>query len=156
MTVFDYLAEARNQPAWRSSVRRCVQTQLTAPGRGAAYELTRPAGMPWRTITAELAIVTYEPPRRLRWTRREGAATADIECELEALPDGTLVWYRETLDRAAQATFGLLDAPLRRYQLPRDLWRLKSIVEQPRQAADGGPDRERRRRRAEPGSQTSA
>jgi hypothetical protein len=128
--VFDYLADACHQPAWRASVKRARQTRGSAAGLHSAYELTRTLGVFWRPVTAELELVTYEPPQRLGWAWREGAITAEIQCELEPLAGAAVVWYSERLDGPGHGLLGLLDLPLRRYQLPRDLWRLKRILEE--------------------------
>jgi hypothetical protein len=127
--AFEYLADACHQPAWCAAVRSARQTRGDGPGPHAAYELTRTVGMVWRPVTAQLELVTYEPQRRLGWTRREGELTAAIQCEVEPLAGTTIVWYAERLPPAGHGFAGVLDVPLRRYQLPRDLWRLKSLLE---------------------------
>jgi hypothetical protein len=135
--VFDYLADACHQPAWRAGVKGARQTRGGVAGQHAAYELTRTLGVFWRPVTAELEVVTYEPPRRLGWSRREGAMTAEIQCELEPLAGAAVVWYSERLHGPGQGLPALLDLPLRRYQLPRDLWRLKRILEETERPARG-------------------
>jgi hypothetical protein len=158
--VFAYVADACNQPAWCSAIRGCRQTSLTRPGHGAAYEVTRPIKAPWRPRTSELYMTTHAPASSLHWTRREGATTTDITCEIDAVGRDSVLWYTETLRHSTPSLLHALDVLIRRYEVPRDLWRLKDILEQAQEAANvaASEQQERvgRRPRPEPGSAAGA
>jgi hypothetical protein len=132
-TVFDYLADARNQPVWCSGITSCRQIDLDGPIPGAKYRVSRGKLMPWQRAPLSLELVMVMPHHHLQWVRSETHVNAMVDCHVDKLMDGTIVSYRETLDGIQEARLGGLMLLMRRYQLPRDLWQLKRILE------EGGP-----------------
>jgi hypothetical protein len=128
-TVFGYVADPRNLQLWSASVRRCEQIYLKGPACGARYRLIRPYGAVWRPTASTLETIEYLPHRRLAWRRIEGDGIVDVQCDLAPLALGTLVSLEERFRVDQTRPIGALDLRLRRYRLPRDLWRLKQLIE---------------------------
>jgi hypothetical protein len=127
--VFNYLADARNQPAWCSGVASCRQIHLDRPALHARYQIHRKLTA-WPRAAASLELVMVKPHHRLQWVRREQRITATVDCYVDKLIDETLVSYQERFDGIEEAPFAGLWLLVRRYQLPRELWRLKRLLEE--------------------------
>jgi hypothetical protein len=129
-TVFDYVADARNQPVWCSGITSCRQIELDGPLPGAKYCVGHGKLMPLQRASLLLELVVVRPHHRLQWIRSETHVTATVDCYVDKLMDGTIVSCRETFDGIQEARLGALTLLMRRYRLPRDLWRLKQVLEE--------------------------
>lgn len=126
-TAFEYLADARNLPAWCYAVKTCEQIARSGPVPGAEYAITRARAAIWLPATCELTLQALDGPRALRWLRTEGTLACEVTCEVVRLAHGAAVRYAELLQCSSDA-LGRVGLGVRRYQLARDLWRLRAIL----------------------------
>jgi uncharacterized protein YndB with AHSA1/START domain len=86
--VFDYLANAENDPAWRPGVLEIER--VSGDGVGARYRqvVSGPGG---RRIDADIEITAYEPSVRLAFRTVTGPVRPAGEYELEPVDGGTRV-----------------------------------------------------------------
>jgi uncharacterized membrane protein len=128
--VFAFVAEAENNPRWRSYV---VETTWLDDGpmrvgrRG--RQVSRVLGRPMSVIAE---IVDWDPPRHVAWQAVQGFATIRTDCTVE--PEGA--GCRLTVRAAGELNGRLLRllAPLAvavaRRQAASDMVRLKTALEQ--------------------------
>ena len=119
-TVFDFLADFENEPAWNPE---CISVAKTSPGpvaTGATY-----VGRMRKIGTVQMTLDSHEPHRRFVTSERSRMATGRFEFRLMPHPDGTQV------DVDAQLTprgpIRLLQ-PLMRRELAKFLARLPGWV----------------------------
>lgn len=110
--VFDYLANGRNAPTWRSGVLD-VERVSGNGGVGSVYRqgVRGPGG---RRIAADYEITASEPPTRLAFKTIAGPVRPEGEFGLEALGAATIVtislhaevggWKRLLMSGAVQST----------------------------------------------------
>lgn len=137
--VFDFVAEAENNPRWRSYV---VATTWLDPGpmrigrRG--RQVSRVLGRPMAVIAE---IVAWDPPRHVAWQAVQGFATIRTDCTV--VPEGA--GCRLTITAEGELNGRLLRflAPLAvtiaRRQAASDMIRLKAALEA---RPAGGPARD--------------
>jgi carbon monoxide dehydrogenase subunit G len=75
--VFDYLADARNEPEWLPGAERVEKVSEGPVGLG-----TRFSGTYARAGTVELELVEFEPPRRVTFRARSRIVHFDDAVEL--------------------------------------------------------------------------
>ena len=87
--VFDYVADARNDPAWCERVHWCRQVEGDGPAVGATYEARHhPSGYPWPHLR-HIEVVDLVRPTLVRWRQEDRLAEFDITYELVAVEGGT-------------------------------------------------------------------
>jgi uncharacterized protein YndB with AHSA1/START domain len=95
--VFDFVADARNDPAWCPKVRSCEQTEGDGPGPGARYVAThRPTKLkPAAEIRIEL--LEMDSPGRLAWREEDDDGVYEVTYELEPADAGTRFTQRSDI-----------------------------------------------------------
>jgi uncharacterized protein YndB with AHSA1/START domain len=76
--VFGFVADARNDPQWCSTVKSCRQLSGDGPGDGARYEARHRPTPVHPVMRRELQVVEYEPPRLVRWRQEDENGVFDI------------------------------------------------------------------------------
>jgi carbon monoxide dehydrogenase subunit G len=102
--VFDYLADARNEPEWLPGAERVEKVSEGPVGLG-----TRFSGTYARAGTVELELVEFEPPRRVTFRARSRIVHFDDAVELSE-EDGRTV-LRAVMTAQPQGLMKLM-APL--------------------------------------------
>jgi uncharacterized membrane protein len=110
-TVFSYLVDGENLPAWDSSIIEC--TRVAGPAEIAVG--TRYAGvsrimgkrLPWTT-----EVVEHTPGRSATSRSVEGSLSFTATYEVEAVPGGTRVRYLLQADSGLGGAFGKVMEPL--------------------------------------------
>lgn len=85
--VFWYLADLRNDMAWRSELRDIRQKSVSSRGRGAKYEQR----LAWAGMEAdtEVEIVEFRPSTRITYEGTSGTLHARGDYELDTQAAGT-------------------------------------------------------------------
>ena len=96
--VFDFVADARNDPVWCSRVKWCRQTAGEGPGPGARYEtLHRPTRLkPAQTRSIE--VIEFDRPTLIRWRQEDDNGVFTIGYSLEPVGDGVRFIQRDAID----------------------------------------------------------
>ena len=81
--VFAFVADARNDPRWCSTVVSCQQSSGDGPGPGARYEARHRPTPVHPVMRREVEIVEYDPPRLVRWRQEDGNGRFDIAYRVE-------------------------------------------------------------------------
>lgn len=87
--VFEFVADARNDPAWCTKVRSVEQVEGDGPGPGARYRVVhRPIPLrPPREL--DMTCLAWEPPQRIEWREDDGVDVFEVTYELVATAAGT-------------------------------------------------------------------
>jgi uncharacterized protein YndB with AHSA1/START domain len=88
-TVFEFIADARNDSQWCSCVLSCDQRTGDGCGKGARYEAVHRPIKLRRALVRTIDVLAYDPPHRIRWRQEDADATFDIAYELEPTARGT-------------------------------------------------------------------
>jgi uncharacterized protein YndB with AHSA1/START domain len=87
--VFEFVADARNDPSWCPRVRWCRQTEGKGPHVGARYEaLHKPSGYPVAHLR-HIEVLEFEPSHFVRWRQNDQIGTFLISYSLEAVGERT-------------------------------------------------------------------
>jgi carbon monoxide dehydrogenase subunit G len=119
-TVFDFLADFENEPAWNPE---CISVTKTSPGpvaTGATY-----VGRMRKIGTVQMTLDSHEPHRRFVTSERSRMATGRFEFRLMPHPDGTQVEVDARL--MPRGPFRLLQ-PLMRRELATFLVKLPGWI----------------------------
>jgi uncharacterized protein YndB with AHSA1/START domain len=133
--VWEFIADARNDPGWCGKVDSVEQLAGDGPGPGARYRvLHRPK--PLRgPVELVMEVVEFDPPRRLRWREEDNDAVFDVVYDLAQRGDGTRLTQIDQIDWKIPR----LLVPVGRFMVRRDLERqlaaLKRLLEAPRSPA---------------------
>jgi len=127
--VFDFVAEAENNPRWRSYV---VETTWLDAGpmrvgrRG--RQVSRVLGRPMAVIAE---IVEWDPPRHVAWQAVQGFATIRTDCSVEPEGDGCRLTIRAKgeLNGRLLRFLGPLAVAVAKRQASSDMARLKAALE---------------------------
>jgi carbon monoxide dehydrogenase subunit G len=124
--VFERLADIEHLPDWQSSA---VETHVHGPiEAGSRFtEVRRLLGREGRT---ELEVVVFEPPRRLTLHSLSGPVKVDVDHQLEAQGEGTLL--KVVADAEPGSFLRLAEPVVKRqaeHELRRDFGRLKELLE---------------------------
>jgi carbon monoxide dehydrogenase subunit G len=106
-TVFDFLADFENEPAWNPA---CISVTKTSPGpvaTGATY-----VGRMRKIGSVQMTLESHEPPRRFVTSERSLMATGRFEFRLMPHVDGTRVEVDAQL--TPRGPFRLLQPLMRR------------------------------------------
>ncbi len=114
--VFDFVADARNDPQWCSKVRSS-ELVSTLAGAGAAYAVVhKPVpGRPARSM--KMTCTAFERPARIEWRQDDGTDVFLVTYSLEEFGD------RSRLTQKSEATLGSsrLLRPVYRWGIGRDM-----------------------------------
>lgn len=129
--VFAFVAEAENNPRWRSYV---VETEWLDDGpmqvgrRG--RQVSRVLGRPMAVIAE---IVAWDPPRHVAWQAVQGFATIRTDATVE--PEGAgcrlTIWADGALNGRLLRFLGPLAVAVAKRQAASDMVRLKGALEGP-------------------------
>lgn len=87
--VFEFVADALNDPAWCERVHWCRQVEGDSPVVGARYEAEHhPSGYPWAHLR-HIEVVDLVRPTLVRWLQADRLGEFDIAYELRAVEGGT-------------------------------------------------------------------
>lgn len=92
--VFDFVADARNDPRWCPKVDSVEQVDGEVPGPGSRYvTIHRPVPLrPAREL--DHRCVDWSPPRRIEWLEDDGVDRFEVSYELEEAAGGTRLTQR--------------------------------------------------------------
>ncbi len=96
--VFAFVADARNDPLWCSTVVACEQLAGDGPGPDARYEARHKPTPVHRVMPRTIEVVEYEPPRRMRWRQEDSNGVFTIVYEVEPAAGGARLTQRDTID----------------------------------------------------------
>jgi carbon monoxide dehydrogenase subunit G len=124
--VFERLADIEHLPEWQESA---VETHVDGPiEAGSRFtEVRRLLGREGRT---ELEVTVFEPPRRLTLHSLSGPVRVDVDHQLEAQGEGTLL--KVVAEGEPGSLLRLAEPVVRRqaeHELRRDFGRLKELLE---------------------------
>jgi tRNA (cmo5U34)-methyltransferase len=124
--VWDFIADARNDPRWCHKVDSVDQIAGDGPGPGAKYRvLHRPRPRkPPSELTMEA--VEYDPPRHLRWREEDEDAIFNVVYRLEATSTGTRLTQIDDIDWKISK----LALPIARAMVNRDIARQLAALKQ--------------------------
>jgi Polyketide cyclase / dehydrase and lipid transport len=92
--VFEFVANARNDPRWCPKVDSTEQVAGEGPGPGSRY-LTIHRPVPLRPAREmEHGCVDWNPPQRIEWLQDDGVDRFEVTYELEEVPAGTRLSQR--------------------------------------------------------------
>lgn len=127
--VFDFVADARNDPAWCPRVETCVQTAGEGPAAGARYETRHRPTKLAPTLTRTIDLIRLERPRLVVWRQEDRNGVFHITYRLDATPTGT----RFTQSDEIEWNYPAIAAPLLRRLPSRNIEQqlevLKTVLE---------------------------
>ena len=128
-TVWEFVADARNDPRWCEKVVSVEQLAGDGPGRDASYRVMhrpRPFKAP---VALTMEVVEFEPPHRLRWREEDADAVFNVLYELQPKGSGTEIKQVDDIDWK----IGRAALPIARLMVSRDIARqfrsLKRVLE---------------------------
>lgn len=127
--VWEFIADARNDPQWCDKVVSVEQLAGQGPGPDASYRVMhRPR--PFKPAVAlTMDVVEFGPPSRLRWREEDADAVFDVLYELEPTASGTVLKQVDDIDWK----IGKAALPIARLMVSRDIGRqlrsLKRLLE---------------------------
>lgn len=125
--VYDFLADATNDPRWCPPVEDCRRIGSSGDATS-RYEATVKPGPKRMTNTFEVS--TRDRPQRIRWEGSNDMADFDGHYQLEATPHGTRVKMVSNLDvRGPMRLLTPVMSVMSRRNAREQFDRLKSILE---------------------------
>jgi len=127
--VWEFIADARNDPRWCEKVVSVEQVAGEGPGPGARYRaLHRPR--PFKPpVSLAIEVAEFLPPHRLRWREEDADGVFDVAYTLVPAKNGTRLSQLDDIDWKIPA----LARPVARLMVSRDLARqfaaLKQLLE---------------------------
>lgn len=85
--VFDFLADASNNPLWQGGMQSCRWTSPLPIGVGSTYE--QQARFLGRAITSTFVVTEFEPGRRIALRTLESTFPIEVERQVEQSGSGT-------------------------------------------------------------------
>ncbi|MBA3263609.1 MAG: SRPBCC family protein [Thermoleophilaceae bacterium] len=127
--VWEFVADARNDPQWCEKVVSVEQLAGDGPGREARYRVMhRPR--PFKpAVELTMDVVEFDPPHRLRWREEDEDAVFNVLYDLEPAASGTRLNQVDDIDwKIKKAAL-----PIARLMASRDIGRqfrsLKRLLE---------------------------
>jgi uncharacterized protein YndB with AHSA1/START domain len=127
--VWEFIADARNDPQWCENVVSVEQLAGDGPGPAARYRVMhRPR--PFKpAVELTMDVVEFDPPHRLRWREEDADAVFNVEYHLEPAASGTRLNQVDDIDWK----IGKAALPIARLMVSRDIGRqfrsLKRLLE---------------------------
>jgi uncharacterized protein YndB with AHSA1/START domain len=127
--VWEFVADARNDPEWCGKVGSVEQLAGDRPGRDARYRVMhRPR--PFKpAVELTMDVIDFDPPNRLRWREEDTDAVFNVQYELQPAPSGTRLTQVDNIDWK----IGKAARPIARLMVSRDMGRqfrsLKRLLE---------------------------
>ena len=128
MSVYDFLLDARNLPAWRTGVRSIELASGAAGTKGAIYRQTA-TGPGGRTVRGDFEITEVRPGAEIQYTVLDGPVRTRGGYYLSTESGSTRV--RFAMECEPRGLLGRLKCPIRRRLKAevRQLEQLKSVLE---------------------------
>jgi len=128
--VFAFVADARNDPRWCSTVAACEQRDGSGPGPGARY-VARHKPTPFhRVMPRAIEIVEYEAPRLVRWRQEDANGVFHIAYEVEPTAAGARLTQRDAIEWKVPLPVGRLAERLFvRRHIAQQMQHLKRLLE---------------------------
>jgi uncharacterized protein YndB with AHSA1/START domain len=96
--VWDYIADARNDPRWCRKVESVDQVAGDGPGPDARYRvLHRPVRLK-KPAELTVTIEEYSPPSRLRLREEDDDGVFNVTYELEPVAEGTRITQHDLIE----------------------------------------------------------
>ena len=127
--VFDFVADARNDPRWCSRVELCEQVAGDGPGLGARYRARhRPTRL---KPAAELSIevVGFEPGRRIDWRQEDDDGVFKVTYVVEPAEGGTRFTQRDEIEWKLPRPLQLIAGRLLPRHIEEQMAALKGLLE---------------------------
>jgi uncharacterized protein YndB with AHSA1/START domain len=127
--VWDFVADARNDPQWCEKVVSVEQLAGDGPGRDASYRVMhRPR--PFKpAVELTMEVVEFDPPRRLRWREEDADAVFVVLYDLAPTTSGARLTQVDEIDWKIRTAA----LPIARLMVSRDIRRqfrsLKRLLE---------------------------
>jgi uncharacterized protein YndB with AHSA1/START domain len=127
--VWEFIADARNDPRWCPKVESVEQVEGHGPHPGARYRAVHRPKPLRGPVDLTMEAVEFDPPRRLRWREEDDDGVFDVVYELEPEAGGTRLSQIDHIDwKISRLAF-----PIARFMVGRDLTRqlaaLKRLLE---------------------------
>ena len=133
-TVFDFVADPRNDSRWCPRVISCEQRPGESPGRGARYDVLHDPTL-IRRHTRSIEIVEFDRPRRMVSRQEDEVAAFTISYLLERTPRGTRLTQRDEIAwRISRIARPVAKRIVGRH-IGSQLRKLKQVLESPDPAA---------------------
>jgi uncharacterized protein YndB with AHSA1/START domain len=127
--VWDFIADAGNDPRWCHKVESVEQLEGHGPGPGARYRVQHRPKPLRGPVELSMEAVEFDPPRRLRWREEDDDAVFHVVYELEPEAGGCRITQIDHIDWKIRK----LTQPIGRLMVGRDLSRqlaaLKRLLE---------------------------
>jgi uncharacterized protein YndB with AHSA1/START domain len=127
--VWEFVADARNDPRWCEKVVSVEQVAGEGPGPNAQYRVMhrpRPGKPP---VELTMQVVEFDPPHRLRWREEDPDAVFNVLYELESDGAATRITQVDDIDWKIAKPL----RPIGRIMVSRDMKRqfasLKRLLE---------------------------
>ncbi|HEX5324892.1 MAG TPA: SRPBCC family protein [Capsulimonadaceae bacterium] len=122
-TVFAFIADGRNNKAWRPAVVSILQETEGAPRVGTIYrqKMQGPGGRP---VSADYQIVVLEPNKRMQFKVIAGPVRPEGEYRFESTPGGPKVLFHLSCKPTG---FAKLLTPMVSKQLPIEVASLANL-----------------------------
>jgi uncharacterized protein YndB with AHSA1/START domain len=126
--VFDYVADAGNEPHWHTDALAVTRTDAGPIGAGSSFAARM---KPYRGVSeGTMTISAYEPPRRVVFEARMGTVLATITMTVEPADAACRVTRRIQMQPAGpMRLLAPLVAPMWRRQVAGHLANLKRVLE---------------------------
>jgi uncharacterized protein YndB with AHSA1/START domain len=131
--VWEYIADARNDPQWCGKVESVHQRCGEGPGPDSSYRVIhRPIRL---TKPKELSVTTEEfsPPRRLRLREEDDDGVFNVTYDLEAAGEGTRLTQHDQIEWKIPK----FQLPIARRMVSRDIERQLSELKRRLEAPEG-------------------
>ena len=128
--VFEFVADARNDPRWCPRVLSCEQVEGDGPAAGARFEALHRPTLRRRHIRS-IETVEFDPPRRIVWRQTDEVGAFTITYELDTSADGTRLVQRDEIDWRIARPFVPLGSRIVRRHMRDQLATLKRVLESP-------------------------
>jgi hypothetical protein len=127
-SVFEVVADPRNDPRWCPRVVWCEQREGTGPGNGARYEaFHRPTLQ--RPHRRWIDVVSFEARKRMRSIQEDEVAVFDITYRLTSTSRGTRLTQRDEIEWKVPRLFQPIAKRIVRRHMGDQLGTLKALIE---------------------------
>ena len=128
--VFAYVADARNDPHWCSTVVACEQRAGAGPGPGARYEARHKPTPLHRVMPRSIEVLEYAAPHLLRTRQEDANGVFHITYEVEPTAHGTRFTQRDAIDwKVPRAVGRLAERLFVRRHIGEQMAELKRLLE---------------------------
>jgi uncharacterized protein YndB with AHSA1/START domain len=128
--VWEYVADARNDPRWCHKVDSVEQVAGDGPGPGAKYRVLHRPRPRKQAVELSMEVLEFDPPRRLRWREVDEDGVFDVVYELQASRGGTDFSQRDDIEwKISRLLYPIARASVSR-DIDRQLRSLKTLLDE--------------------------